>query len=302
MTPGASFVTETPEICDDNKSITYVYDKPFGDWELNFTGATVPAHVAAMHALAIDDPTEATDALVKAIQDKDVEKLKPLAKWWNSGTEFTKLPDDPSLLVADGPYVITDFVENQYLTLERNPKYKGDHAGGPDTITVRYIDDPMGQVQALQNGEVDLIAPQASADVLDGARRRSTASPSTTRSRARTSTSTSSSTTAVRSTRRPTVATLRRPSRSARRSSTTIPRQDDRRQADRPAEPRGRGPQLVHRPCPGSPNYDDMVANNGSDAYPLDVDVDKAKQILADAGVTTPISVRCASTGQPAPS
>ncbi len=40
-----------------------------------------------------------------------------------------------------------------------------------------------------------------------------------------------------------------------------------------------------------------MVANNGSDKYPLDADPAKAKQILTDAGITTPVSVRFAFNG-----
>jgi len=295
VTPGAAFVTKTPEISDDNKSITYVYDKPFGDWELNFIAATVPAHVAAMHAFEMTDATEATDALVKAIQDDDVEKLKPLAKWWNSGTEFTKLPDDKSLLVANGPYMISEFVENQYLTLERNPKYKGDHAGGPDTITVRYIDDPMGQVQALQNGEVDLIGPQASADVLsalnalDGVTvdnaiegtyehvdlvfdNKGPFDPATYGGDA-------AKALAVRT------AFL-----------TAIPRQTIVDNLIVPLNPKAEV-RNSFIDLPGSPNYDDMVANNGSDAYPLDADPAKAKQILADAGITTPVPVRFAFNG-----
>ena len=35
-----------------------------------------------------------------------------------------------------------------------------------DTITVRYNEDPQAAVQALQNGEVQLISPQATADIL----------------------------------------------------------------------------------------------------------------------------------------
>ena len=62
QTPGMSLVSETPEISDDNKSITLVYDKPFADWEDAFdTGA--PGHATAMKALNISDPQEAKDAL-----------------------------------------------------------------------------------------------------------------------------------------------------------------------------------------------------------------------------------------------
>lgn len=295
VTPGAALVTKTPEISDDNRSITYVYDKPFGDWELNFTHATVPAHVAAMHAFSMTDPKAATDALVKAIQDKDVEKLKPLSKWWNSGTEFTKLPDDKSLLIADGPYVISEYVENQYLTLTRNPKYKGDHAGGPDTVTVRYIADPMGQVQALQNGEVDLIGPQASADVLTALNALKDVKVDNSVE------GTYEHVDLVFDNKGPfdpaTYGGDAAKALAVRKAFlTTIPRQTIVDKLIKPLNPKAEV-RNSFIDLPGSPNYDNMVKNNGSDAYPLDADVAKAKQILADAGVKTPITVRLGFNG-----
>src|SRR5690606_25458884 len=45
---------------------------------------------------------------------------------------------------------------------------------------------------------------------------------------------------------------------------------------------------------PGSPNYDQMVAENGSKDYPNEGDIAKAQQLLADAGVATPVKVRFA--------
>jgi len=107
---GGPLVSKMPVVSDDNRSITYTYDKPFSDWELEFQGPTVPAHVVAMHALGIDDPTKANDALVQAIKDKDNEKLKLVSKFWNDGFNFTKMPDDKTLLVSDGPYIISDYV------------------------------------------------------------------------------------------------------------------------------------------------------------------------------------------------
>jgi len=293
--PGAALVTKVPEISDDNKSITYVYDKPFGDWELQFTGPTVPAHVVAQHALSITDATEATDALTKAIQDNDAEKLKPIAKFWNTGFNFTKLPDDKSLLVSDGPYVISEFVENQYLTLARNDKYKGSHNTGPDTVTFRYIDDPMGQVQALQNGEVDLIGPQASADVLTAlnALKGVTVENSIEGSYEHidlqfanggpfdpaTYGGDAAKALAVR-----------------QAFLTALPRQAIIDNLIKPLNPKAEV-RNSFIDLPGSPNYDNMVKNNGSDAYPNAADPAKAKQILADAGVTGPISVRMCFNG-----
>ena len=159
-------IEEFPEISEDGKSITFVYTKPFGDWEVNL-GIGVPAHVTAMHALEIDDPAEATHALLDAFQNNDAAALCPISQFWNTGYQFgDTLPEDESLYLSSGPYVMVDFVKDQYLTLEKNPDYTGDMVPSIDQVTFRYNEDPMAMVQALANGEMNLISPQSTADVL----------------------------------------------------------------------------------------------------------------------------------------
>lgn len=161
---GLGLVSQVPEISDDMKSITLVYDAPFVDWELSF-GAPLPAHVVAANALGIADPEEAKAAVVDAIQNKDAAALAPLSSFWNSGFNFTELPEDPSLYLSSGPYVIKDFVADQYITLVANLEYEGDNKPTIEEVTVRFIPDPLAAVQALENGEVDVISPQATADI-----------------------------------------------------------------------------------------------------------------------------------------
>ena len=161
--PSVALITETPVI-EDN-SITMVYSKPFADWETAIDN-NLPAHIVAQRALGIEDPEEATDALVAAIEDGDVDALSKIANVWSNDWNFTSLPSDEQLLVSSGPYVISEFEEDQYLTLTANEAYEGDKKAVFEKVTVRYNGDPMGQVQALQNGEVDLINPQSTADVL----------------------------------------------------------------------------------------------------------------------------------------
>jgi len=161
-----SLIEEFPEISDDGKSVTFTYTKPFGDWEVNM-GVGVPAHVVAMHALNISDPQEAKDALVNAFKDEDTDALSAISKFWNEGFQFGEtLPDDESLYLSSGPYLLTELREDQYVTLEKNPDYEGDHQVSIDKITIQYSESPEAHVQALENGDIDLIAPQATADIL----------------------------------------------------------------------------------------------------------------------------------------
>jgi len=163
---GLEKVGTTPELGDDGRSITLVYDEQFVDWELAFPQG-LPAHVVAKNALGLDDNAEAKDALIAAIQDNDAEALAAISSFWNSGFNMSEMPSDPELVLGTGPYTITDFVADQYIELTANPEYVGDHTPQVETITVRFIPDPLAAVQALENGEVDIIQPQATADVAD---------------------------------------------------------------------------------------------------------------------------------------
>jgi peptide/nickel transport system substrate-binding protein len=107
-------------------------------------------------------------ALVSALEqapEGDPEKpqerpeLDRIARAWNTGFDVTETPEDKSLLVSNGPYIIEEMVKDQSVTLVRNENYKGDHVGQADEITVRTIGDSTAQIQALRNGEVDIMAP-----------------------------------------------------------------------------------------------------------------------------------------------
>ncbi|MGL4340729.1 MAG: ABC transporter family substrate-binding protein [Rhodoglobus sp.] len=164
-TKGPGLVSTVPTVSADKKSLTMTWDSPFVDWDQAFMSAGLPAHVVAQHALDIADPQAAKDAIVAAITANDAQSLAKIASFWNSGFNFTEMPDDTSLVVSNGPYTITDFVANQFVTLTANKNYTGAHKPNVEKIKVRFIPDPLAAVQALASGEVHIIAPQATTDV-----------------------------------------------------------------------------------------------------------------------------------------
>jgi len=163
-------LTDFPEIGDDNRSITLHYSKPFSDWEVAF-GLDRPAHVVAKGGGLADG-----QALIDLLKDKPRGNpdapvatdpaLKAVADFYNTGFDSRTLPSDPELYLSSGPYIVSDVVEGQSVTMVANDKYTGDLKPKLDEITVRTIADPSAMVQALQNGEVDIISPQANADTL----------------------------------------------------------------------------------------------------------------------------------------
>ncbi|HWM16928.1 MAG TPA: ABC transporter family substrate-binding protein [Microbacterium sp.] len=276
-TSGLGLVTETPEIGEDGRSITMVYDAPFVDWELEFS-SPLPAHVVGKNALGIDDNEEAKQAILDAIQNEDDAALAPISAFWNGGFNFTELPEDTDLYLASGPYIISDFVAEQYITLTANPEYTGDNQPNIEEITVRFIPDPLAAVQALENGEVDIISPQATADIktaldaLDGITV-ITGSEGTYEhidlqfDQAKNPENIFSN---------PTVreAFLK-----------TVPRQEI---LDKLIVPIAGEDALLRSSqifVPGSEGYDESVANNGSEAF-AEVDIEGAKALLAESGIT----------------
>ena len=287
-----ALIEEMPEISEDGQTITFTYTEPFADWEVNLD-IGVPAHVVAMHALGIEDPTEAKQALIDAFANNDAEALAPISEFWNTGFQFgDTLPDDESLYLSSGAYLLDDFVRDQYVTLKANPEYAGEHAAQIETVTVRYNEDPMAQVQALENGELDLISPQASADTLtaleelgDGFEVITGIEP------------TYEHVDLVFTNGGPfdpeTYDGDEDTARAVREAFLKLlPRQEIIDRIISPLNPEAEV-RDSYTQVPGAPGYDPIVAVNGmAETYPADGDPEGAAQLLEDAGVETPIDVR----------
>ena len=161
--------TAFPEISDDNLSLTITYSQPFVDWELvNMIGK--PAHVIAEKAgVSLEELIKVfkeTPAGDPAAPVEPNPTIKAAADFWNTGYDVTSMPTDKSLLVGSGPFIVTDFTPESDITLEKNPEYQGDLSPAYDQLIIRFVGDANAQVTALQNGEVNAIQPQPSADTL----------------------------------------------------------------------------------------------------------------------------------------
>src|SRR6185312_10563668 len=73
---------------------------------------------------------------------------------------------DKNLVVSGGPLTVTGWTPKQSMTFTKNPSYVGSHSVKFGKLVMRFIGDANAQVTALQNGEVDAIQPQASADTV----------------------------------------------------------------------------------------------------------------------------------------
>lgn len=167
--------TNFPDVSSDGKTFTLTYTTPYADWETAIGGNNgtidIPAHVVAKHAGLSD--AKALYDLMKGMKKGDPaspkppnETLKKAADFYNTGFDTKTMPSDTSLFLSNGPYVVKDMVSDQSMTLVRNKDYNWGPAAHLDQIVVRYIGSAPAQIQALKNGEADIIAPQASSDTI----------------------------------------------------------------------------------------------------------------------------------------
>ena len=162
--------TEVPVVSDDKLSLTLTYGTPYVDWNL-FQLIDQPVHVVAEKAgVTVEELITAITTTPKGDAAAPVTPnptIKAAADFWNTGFDVTSLPDDPSLFLASGPFIVDEWAPTQSVTLKRNDKYTGDLKPSYDEMVIRFIADSNAQVTALQNGEVDVINPQASEATLE---------------------------------------------------------------------------------------------------------------------------------------
>lgn len=285
---GLDLITETPEV--DGNSVTLTYSEPFVDWELAFNLQLIPAHVVYQQSVDAEaSDSDAAAAMLTAIQEGDVDVLGPASAFWSHGYDMVETPDNADLLLSYGPYILTELVQDEYVTLTANENYTwGTHKPTIETITVRFIGDPLAAVQALENGEVSIIAPQSTADILTALEGLDNATVETT------SDATYEHIDLTVNNGGPfDPATYGGDAEKALKVRQaflkTIPRAEIIEKLIKPLNPNAElnDSQTL---LPGAPGYEDMAAENGSAEY-AEVDIEGAKALLAEAGVTTPIEV-----------
>lgn len=150
-----------PQGDPSGKTFTMEFAAPDPDWQIQ-TYLLDPAHVVAEQAgMTVEELTE-------AILSGDSEALAPAAEFWNNGwtTEPGTLPDT-ALIPSSGPYILDSWSATQSVTLKANPEYYGEQlAPQNDELVFRFIDQA-SMPQALQNGDVDVIAPQPTVDTIN---------------------------------------------------------------------------------------------------------------------------------------
>ncbi|MFW7414448.1 ABC transporter substrate-binding protein [Demequina sp. SO4-18] len=153
-------VPEGPQGEPGGKSFTIEYTNPYPDYLLT-TVIDFPAHVVA------EQSGMTLEEMVTAIQAGDVEAMRPAAEFWN--TEWIsstpgELPD-PSIALSSGPYTYGSWEAGQSITLVPNENWWGD-APATRELVFRFASAD-SHVQALANGDLNVVEPQATVDTID---------------------------------------------------------------------------------------------------------------------------------------
>jgi peptide/nickel transport system substrate-binding protein len=119
---------------DDGRTVTVVFNQPFAEWKSLFANLLPSHHV----------------------------RRQPGG--WNNG-----LDKHPEKIPSGGPFEIAGFKQGETVTLRRNDRYWGPKAH-LDRIVIQLVPDSDAQLDALRNGEVDLIRPQPTSDLINHVR------------------------------------------------------------------------------------------------------------------------------------
>ena len=151
-------VPEGPQGEINGKTFTMKFKGAYPDYKI-MVDPPLPAHVVATKSGLTPDQ------LAQAIQNRDGETVRKVAEFWNKKWIFNpgELPE-PDVIPSSNRYQIKAWKDNN-VTLEANPNYWGTPAGTKNLV-FSYVDDNQ-MAQSLQNGDLDVIRPHATVDTVN---------------------------------------------------------------------------------------------------------------------------------------
>ncbi|WP_083673405.1 ABC transporter substrate-binding protein [Serinicoccus sp. CUA-874] len=154
----STYATDGLETEPSSKTFTVVYPEPYPDWEIAVE-PPLPAHIAA------EQGGMEPDELAQAILDGEGETVAEVSEFWNDGWLFPNYQvEDEALVPSSGPYTLEGaaWESGNQLALVPNESFFGP---APATGNLVYkFAAPETHVQALQNGDINVIEPQATVD------------------------------------------------------------------------------------------------------------------------------------------
>lgn len=157
---GLRFTTSVPVVSADGKAIEITFDRAVADWQTAIT-VTAAAHVVAQRAFDAESIESAWARFDEAISSANVADQSLLSNQYaqvylarGSLLEIAK--------VSAGPYLVKEFQPGQLLSLTVNPDFAWGPAPKIETLNIKFFSDSTAILSAIQDGQVDIAAPQES--------------------------------------------------------------------------------------------------------------------------------------------
>ncbi|MEY3909184.1 MAG: hypothetical protein RLZZ90_1091, partial [Actinomycetota bacterium] len=149
-----------PTNCD---SLSFQYSQGVPD-VLTSLKISAPAHVVVQQAFKSENysAADAKALLFELALKPDSAKLKKIAKIYREGFSVANDVDQPSYLVSAGPYLVTEVSPGEFLTLKANPDFSWGQKPVIETLRIKFFADAASMLGAIQDGQVDIAAPEES--------------------------------------------------------------------------------------------------------------------------------------------
>jgi peptide/nickel transport system substrate-binding protein len=157
---GLKFATSTPKISADGLSLDVTFDRAVADYKTVLT-VSAAAHLVAGKAFNETENSAALARFDQAVNSQNVSDQKLISEQY-SQLYLTHGSLFEGAKVSAGAYRVESFAPSTSLTLKVNR----DFAWGPttkiETLNIRFYSDATAMLAALQEGLLDLAAPQES--------------------------------------------------------------------------------------------------------------------------------------------
>lgn len=157
---GLRWATTLPSVSADLKSLTVTYDQPVADFRTALT-VNAAAHIVAKEAFGLNENVAALSRFSAAVATANFEDQKLIAEQYAQIYLARNLASQGAKVGA-GPYLLVDHSSGESLTLRANPAFSWGPKPKIETVEVKFLSDSTAMMLAMQNGEVDVAAPQES--------------------------------------------------------------------------------------------------------------------------------------------
>lgn len=157
---GLKFATSTPKMSVDGLALDVTFERAVADYKTALT-ISAAAHLVAGKAFDTSDSSAALTRFDQAVSSQNLDDQKLLSEQYSQlylarGSIFE------SAKVSAGAYRVETFAPSTSLTLKVNRDFNWGPAPKIETININFFADSTAMLSAMQQGLLDLAAPQES--------------------------------------------------------------------------------------------------------------------------------------------